>query len=130
MKLEFITLCDAAYIYEGKLSLLGSFDIINVPKLPHTLPSFSFAAKVRFNKGEEGNYKIRLLIKNPNEEILGKETTGKIDIQNIVKSASIPFVLNAQNVTFNNYGSHIVKFFLNDEIIGIYTFEVRDKSNN
>jgi hypothetical protein len=61
MKVEIFTLCDAATLdAAGKLNILGSFDRINAPAEPVVHTQCALAIKLRFERVEEGQKKIRL----------------------------------------------------------------------
>ena len=61
MKVEIFTLCDAATSDTGgKLNILGSFDRINARETPVTHPLCALAIKLRFERLEEGQKRIRI----------------------------------------------------------------------
>ena len=61
MKVEIFTLCDAATADAGgKLNILGSFDRINAAQVPVTHALCALAIKLRFERLEEGQKRIRI----------------------------------------------------------------------
>ena len=61
MKVEIFTLCDAATIDAGgKLNILGSFDRLNAKEAPMTHPQCALAIKLRFERVEEGQKRMRI----------------------------------------------------------------------
>ncbi len=61
MKVEIFTLCDAATADSGgKLNILGSFDRIHANAIPVTHPLCALAIKLRFERLEEGQKRIRI----------------------------------------------------------------------
>jgi len=61
MKVEIFTLCDAATADSGgKLNILGSFDRIHANSTPVTHPLCALAIKLRFERLEEGEKRIRI----------------------------------------------------------------------
>src|SRR5713226_5048422 len=61
MRVEIFTLCDAATVDAGgKLNILGSFDRLNAAEAPVIHPQCSLAIKVRFQRVEEGQKRIRI----------------------------------------------------------------------
>ena len=65
MKVEILTLCDAATVDgAGKLNILGSFDRLNAPAEPIVHPQCALAVKLRFEHIEEGPKKIRVTFVN------------------------------------------------------------------
>jgi hypothetical protein len=61
MKVEIFTLCDAATTDAGgKLNILGSFDRLGAKEAPVTHPQCALAIKLRYEKIEEGQKRIRI----------------------------------------------------------------------
>jgi hypothetical protein len=61
MKVEIFTLCDAATIDAGgKLNILGSFDRLNAKEVPVIHPQCALAIKLRFERVEEGQKRMRI----------------------------------------------------------------------
>ena len=61
MKVEIFTLCDAATADAGgKLNILGSFDRIHAASVPVTHPLCALAIKLRFERLEEGQKRVRI----------------------------------------------------------------------
>jgi len=60
MNIQVAVLCDAATEDNGKLNLLGAFDMIYAPQLPAVHPQCAVALRVTFMSGDEGDRKLRL----------------------------------------------------------------------
>lgn len=61
MKVEIFTLCDAATVDAGgKLNILGSFDRLNAREVPIIHPHCALAIKLRFERVEEGQKRLRI----------------------------------------------------------------------
>ena len=61
MKVEIFTLCDAATIDAGgTLNILGSFDRLNAKEVPVIHPQCALAIKLRFERVEEGQKRMRI----------------------------------------------------------------------
>src|SRR5207302_10692050 len=66
MKVEIFTLCDAATVdASSKLNILGSFDRLIAREALVTHPQCAFAIKLRFERVEEGQKRIRIAFVNP-----------------------------------------------------------------
>jgi|SRR5439155_9971222 len=66
MKVEIFTLCDAATVdAAGKLNILGSFDRLNAREAPVVHPHCALAVKLRFERIEEGQRRIRITFIDP-----------------------------------------------------------------
>ena len=62
MKIELLALADFAADYGGKLSVIGIFDTIFARQMPAVHPHCCLAVKLRFDKDEEGQKRLRLAI--------------------------------------------------------------------
>ena len=62
MKIELLALADFAADYGGKLSVVGIFDTIFARQMPAVHPHCCLAVKLRFDKDEEGQKRLRLSI--------------------------------------------------------------------
>jgi hypothetical protein len=62
MKIELLALADFAADYAGKLSVVGIFDTIFARQMPAVHPHCCLAVKLRFDKEEEGQKRLRLSI--------------------------------------------------------------------
>ena len=62
MKIELLALADFAADYGGKLSVIGIFDTIFARQMPAVHPHCCLAVKLRFDKEEEGQKRLRLAI--------------------------------------------------------------------
>jgi len=61
MRVEIFTLCDAATVDAGgKLNILGSFDRLQAKETPVMHPQCALAIKLRFERVEEGEKRIRI----------------------------------------------------------------------
>jgi hypothetical protein len=61
MKVELFALCDAATADAGgKLNILGVFDRLNAREAPVTHPLCALAVRLRFERLEEGQKRVRV----------------------------------------------------------------------
>lgn len=61
MKVEILTLCDfASADAAGKLNIIGVFDTINAYQVPIVFGPCALAARIRFNRIEEGLKRIKI----------------------------------------------------------------------
>ena len=111
MKVEIFNLCDFAQTdANGKLSLIGIFDIINVKQVPATHNFCSLVAKIRFDKNEEGVKKIRISI----NDLDGKSIIPTMDMitpVNIPRNqthANIQVVSLIPQIKFPYFGEYLI----------------------
>lgn len=62
MQVEFLTYCDAATDYEGRLNILGATDRFVAPYLPFRQPNCAVALRLRAIRGEEGDHMVHIAL--------------------------------------------------------------------
>jgi len=114
MEVEIFALCDAAVDYSGKLNLLGTFDSIWVKQFPAAQPHCSVALRVRFEREEEGQHRVRISIVDEDGKSIGPSVDGSIGVKfppNSV-SACANLVLNINGLKFEKPGRYSVDLAL------------------
>jgi len=111
MKVEIFTLCDAATNdAAGKLNILGSFDRLMARQEPITHPQCALAIKLRFERVEEGEKRLRIALVDSD----GKPVMPTIDAATQVKftdespTATASVVLNIQRLKLPHFGEYAV----------------------
>jgi Family of unknown function (DUF6941) len=111
MKVEIFTLCDAATLdAAGKLNILGSFDQLNAAVEPITHPHCALAIKLRFERVEEGQKKIRLAFVNPDGVAVMAPIDGTADVrfQDNDPSSTVSFALNIQQLKLPKFDEYSI----------------------
>ena len=74
MHVQYVALCDQIILgTDGRPSLIGLFNDLNVPTLPFTLPRLAFAARLLLTAEEVGRgYKVEIVISDPAGNELGR----------------------------------------------------------
>ena len=101
MKVEIFTLCDAATVdAAGKLNVLGSFDRLNAATAPVVHPQCALAIKIRFQRIEEGQKRLRVtFIDQDGVGVMPSiEATSDVKIPGNDSSATITFAVNIQQL--------------------------------
>jgi len=120
MNIEAFLLCDAATDEHGKLNVLGAFDTIFTEQIPTAHPACAVAAKIRFEKVEEGEHKFRLQI----IDLDGKPVSPKLDgnisvhIPDDADSSAVNLILNIQGQKFERYGKFNIDLAIDGRIVG------------
>jgi hypothetical protein len=106
MNIEAFLLCDAATEQQGKLNVLGAFDTIFSKQMPATHPACAVALKIRFEKVEEGEHKVRLQIIDIDGKPISPNLEGKINVRvpANVDSSAVNLILNIQRQKFEKFG--------------------------
>ena len=111
MKVEIFTLCDAATADSGgKLNILGSFDRINAAGIPVTHPLCALAMKLRFERLEEGEKRIRIsFVDTDGTAVMPTLDAGtRVTFPPGESSVTACFVLQIQQMKLPNYGEYSI----------------------
>ena len=116
---------------QGKLNVLGAFDNIFVKKMPAKHPTCAVAARIRFEKIEEGNHPIRINIIDGDGNSIGPKLDGNIPVRigNNVDSTVVNLVLNIQGLDFKTYGKYRIDLAIDGQIKGELPFHIREIAN-
>jgi hypothetical protein len=131
MNIEAFLLCDAATDQQGKLNVLGAFDNIWTKKVPAIHPACAIAARIRFEKVEEGNHPIRIYIIDEDGKSIGPKLEGNVNVRigDDVDSTATNIVLNIQGLKFEKYGQYRIDLAVDNQIKGSLPFHVRETPN-
>ncbi len=127
MNIEAFLLCDAATEQVGKLNILGAFDVIWTKEVPATHPACAIAARIRFEKVEEGNHPIKIHIIDEDGNPIGPNLQGNINvnIKEDVDSNITNIVLNIQRLKLEKFGQYRIDIAIDNQIKGSLPFYVR-----
>ncbi len=131
MNIEAFLLCDAATDQQGKLNVLGAFDNIFAKKVPTMHPACAIAARIRFEKIEEGSHTIRIHIIDEDGKPIGPKLEGNVNVRigDDVGSTATNIVLNIQRLKFEKYGQYRIDLAIDNQIMGSLPFHVREAPN-
>jgi hypothetical protein len=111
MKVEIFTLCDAATAdVGGKLNILGSFDRIHAAAVPVTHPLCALAIKLRFEKLEEGQKRVRISFMDADGKAVMPtlEANTQVAFPPNEHSVTACLVLQIQQLKLPNYGEYSI----------------------
>jgi hypothetical protein len=119
MNVEAFLLCDAATDQRGKLNVLGAFDNIFAQKMPLHYPACALAARLRFDKAEEGEHTISIHIMDQEGTSIGPKLNGKISVRVPDPSGTsvANLILNIQRLEFKNYGKYWIDLDVDGTIL-------------
>jgi hypothetical protein len=126
-KLNFIHLCDdAIFSQDGKLSLIGIFEVINVVTLPGSLLKAYLVFNLNVLDEALKEVDIDISIKNVNS---GKEVMNisnlKTPINKVGDEIKLGVTLQLVNIAFTEEGKHLIELRINKEVVGKLFFEVK-----
>jgi hypothetical protein len=110
MEVEIFALCDAATEYGGKLNILGTFDRIGARQFPVAHPHCSVAIRLRFERIEEGDHRVRITVIDTDGRAVVPGLDGNIGVKfpSDVPSVCANIVLNIGGMKFEKPGRYSV----------------------
>jgi len=110
MQIEAFLLCDAATDSQGKLNLLGAFDVIGAVTFPVTHPACTVVARMRFQRIEKGAHQVVIHFVDEDGQFVIPPFNGNIDLQigGEDRSATVNMIINLQGLTFKHAGEYTV----------------------
>ena len=114
MDVEIFALCDAATDNAGKLNLLGAFARINTRSFPLVHPHCAIALRVRFDRIEEGNHRVKISLIDADGTSVIPGIDGNIGIKfpDDVHSVCANMVLNMNGLKFDQAGQYSIELAL------------------
>lgn len=126
MVIDLFTLCDGAYNYNGKLTIVGTLDSISVSDVPAKV-QFSIAMKLRFNPGEEGKHTLVVRIKDVNGKNIPPDMVLDLDIVPSETDTVVSLAVNAQGLPFDKLGVYNVDVLVDNVVKCTYAFNLLKK---
>lgn len=135
MKIEAFLLCDAATDQRGKLNVLGAFEEIFAREVPFKYPACAIVSRIRFEKIEEGEHKIRLSIIDQDGNSIGPKPEGRLVIRTAPNrdSSVANLIMNIQGLDLQNFGIYRIDLAIDGSIqasLPLRVSEIPDQSNN
>ena len=129
MKLEVFTLCDAATECSGKLNVLGSFDHIWAREAPVTYSMCAVAAKIRFERVEEGAHRLRINFADEDGKLVvpNIETQVEVRIPPGENTAVANVILNLHQIKLPSYGEYALDLAIDGRQEGSIPLYVRER---
>jgi hypothetical protein len=120
VKVELLTLCDyAVSVPGGKLTIVGTFDRLAVPRLPYQQPSCFLVAKVRFASDEDGERRLKFIFTDPDGKEIGALPEVKIPVKmrDDEYTAAMQAVLRINGLPVAQAGDHTVHLLIDDNVV-------------
>ena len=111
MKVEIFTLCDAATVdAAGKLNILGSFDRLNAREAPVIHPQCALAIKLRFERVEEGQKRLRIAFVDQDGAAIMQnlDATTEVRFHGDDPSATVSLALNIQQLRLPRFDEYSI----------------------
>ena len=128
MNIEAFLLCDCATDQQGKLNILGAFDVVYARKMPAVHPACTVAARLRYSRVEAGEHKIRINLidadGNPAGPVLEREISLKVNEND--DSGVRNIILNIQGLRLENFGEYRIDFAIDNRLEASLPLKVRE----
>jgi len=110
MNIEAFILCDAATESAGKLNVLGAFDTLFAKELPAVHPLCAVALRVRFDRTEEGEHKVRIAFVDEDGTAIIPNLDGQVNfrIGPDQPSACVNLILNLNGLKLPKLGPYSI----------------------
>ena len=114
MKVELFALCDFAADYGGKLSIIGTFDSIFAKQMPAVHAQCCLAVRLRFEKIEEGQKRVRLSITDDDGKLVlpAMEIPINVVMPPDAGSNTIQVVANIGGMKLETFGEYSIDLAL------------------
>jgi len=118
MRVESFLLCDAATDHQGKLNVLGTFDRIFAAQVPVAHPACAVAARLRFDKMEEGVHHVKIEWVDPDGQPLFKPMEGDVNprMGEDAESVAVNLILNFHGVKFDAFADYQINLLVDDVV--------------
>lgn len=123
MKIELFTFCDGAYNYDGRLTIVGTYDDIKAQSFPWKT-NMSFALKLLVSNDEAGKKALNIKFTNAAGEPFAGEINTEIDIPQSDSVGHIAIASMMQGIVFNSEGKYNVCILENGHELKTFTFNV------
>jgi hypothetical protein len=116
MEVEIFSLCDAATHSAGKLNILGAFDMIASRKFPMVYPHCAIAIRMRFDRTEAGDHKVRINFIDADGKPVMPALEGNITVKFAATAQSVcaNMVLGINGLKLEKPGHYAVDLSIDD----------------
>jgi hypothetical protein len=128
VKIELLTLADyAVAVPGGKLTIVGTFDRLMLPKLPFQQPSFFLVGKFRFDAAEVGEKRLKFVFSDPDGKEIGAlpEVKVPVAIRDEEYTAAMQVVLRINGLPLTQAGDHSVTVLIDDRTEATITLTIQ-----
>ena len=126
MKVELFTLCDGAYNYNGKMTIVGTITNIGVPDVPISIP-IGLAMKLQVDPNESGTKQLVISFVNPDGSNIPADLKIQLDIEAQKEVSYIALAANIQNFPIAQLGLMTIKVSIDGNLLNEYHINVLRK---
>ncbi len=129
MKLQLAALCDAANVSaDGKVNILGEFDIIDASSTPAVWPLMVFLAKLKIGQADVGEHSVSLRVLDEDMQLVADPVEGAVRIHELPPwgiETGWPVLLRIHNAQFKTFGTYTFEFRIDGAVIVQLPLHVR-----
>jgi len=124
LRIEVFSICEAAVDQNGRLSVLGAFENLNVASIPCVLPHFSVALRLRFWPAEIQQHSVKFVLTNPDGQPITQvlEARGLNPAGSRERSQACNIIIQINQLPIQDVGEYSVDFYLNGQLEGRLPF--------
>jgi hypothetical protein len=114
MRIDLITLCEAAVETAGKLHIIGTIDYFWAAQVPYVHPKCSIVMRIRFEPFENGQHDLRIALIDADGKPLAQASNMEFEVS--TPDHDIPiirhFILDIHSIRFDQYGQYALHVLL------------------
>lgn len=129
MNIELFTLCDGAFNYNGKLTIVGTLSNVGVSEIPARL-NIGVGVKLRLDPFETVGNKLGIMFYNPDGTKIPIDVNVDLDSKLTEEISYIALAVNIQGLPINQLGLHNAKLLLEEKEVAQYSFKLEQKDGN
>lgn len=120
LRIEIFAVCDSAVEQDGRLSLLGTYEVVNSPAFPFVIPQMTVALRLRFWPGEPNRHLVRLALTSPDGLRVRGGLEGEVTLSpgDTERSGAYNLIVHARDIPIEESGEYTMDFYLNDRLEG------------
>lgn len=126
MTIELFTLCDGAYNYNGKLTIVGALSSVTVSKLPAKV-QMAVAMKIRVEADEEGSRQMIIRFVSPDGKDIPTDLVVDLNLDDSKVLSYISLAASIQGMSISQTGHYTVKVMMDQKMMAEYPFVVNQK---
>lgn len=118
MTVDVFTFCDFAQDNNGKFTIIGTYNILTVAKLPAYHQNFYLAMRITFLPEEKGDHIIKFTLENKST---GEDLLPSFELKTRIESSenrnvSINFPINAPMIRIEKVGTYVGSIYVDGEL--------------
>lgn len=123
MKADVVTLCHSALSERNKLSILGAFNIVYIPRIPWRLLPCTLVVRVLLDESDAGAHKLRITVMGTDGDRMFEDETGfelpptpaPPNLSTSHQAASLNLICPLPYIVIKSYGTQVIDLALDGQ---------------